>query len=252
MKYTVIQKEEQKAKIKLGRITYRCYSEKQMEDLYPEADYTVVGEVKNGSDKKQIGELNTGHAVSQRGAHSSLFNREVGYLCVGKDTYIVALRPRFLLWWLLGLALLAVIVLLVLRLSFTDPATRPDPQGDFQVGDRIERVEEDPDPASENTGGNIVFTGYGKATVSEKNPSIELTNPAENHVDFVFTVADKATGEVIAVTDSIPPGQYAYVNVLEHFRGTVGGVLTINIATFAADNTPRSGLNSEVEIEIKQ
>ncbi len=254
MKYNIIKKTDQDAKVKLGSTTYSAYSEKKIKELYPEENYTVVGEVKNGSDKKKAGELSSGHAVSQRGAHSLLFNREAGYLCVGEDTYVVALRPRFLLWWLLGLVLVALIALLVFRFGLTNPDTRPDAQGDALVGDRIERVEEDTDPAPEveKLQDSIAFSGYGKALVSEKNPYIELTNPEVNFVDFVFTVADKATGEVIAVTESVAPGEYAYVNVMDHFRGTSGGFVMITVATFASDNTPRSGFNAEVEIEIKQ
>lgn len=250
MKYNIIKKPDQDARVKLGSMTLHCYSAKKIKELYPDDNYTVVGEVKTGSGKQKIGELSTGYAVSQRGAHSRTSNREAGFLCVGEDTYVVVLRSRVLPWLLLGIALLAIILLLVFRLS-SNPDARPDAQGDALVGDRIERVEEDPEPVKKLED-RIAFSGYGKAIVSEKNPYIELTNPEVNTVDFVFTVADKATGEVIAVTESVPPGKYAYVNVMEHFRGTSGGVVTLNIATFASDNTPRSGVNAEVEIEIKQ
>mgnify|MGYP003292139488 CR=1 FL=1 len=249
MKYPIIKKPDQDTTVKLDKTVYHAYSEKKLKGLYPDDNYTVVGEVKPGSNKKQVGELNTGHAISQRGAHSLSFNREEGYLCVGEDTYVVVLRPRVLLWWLLGLALLAVIVLLVLRFGLANPDTRPDAQDDALAGDRIERVEEE--VPVEKLEDHIAFTGYGKAVVSEKNPYLELTNPVINTVDFVFTVADKATGEVLAVTESVAPGQYAYVNVMDHFRGTQGGVLIIHTATFASDNSPRSGMDSEVEIEIK-
>lgn len=252
MKYNIIKKADHDARGKLGRMILRCYSEKKMKELYPDDNYTVVGEVKNGSDKKKVGELSTGHTVSQRGAHSLIFNCECGYLCVGEDTYVVMLRPRVLLRWLLGLALLIVIVLLILHFSMNADA-RPDAQGDALVGDHIERVEEeDPLAGVEKLDDRIAFTGYGTAIISEKNPYLELSNPAVNTVDFVFTVADKATGEVLAVTESVAPGKYAYVNVMDHFRGTQGGIVTIHTATFASDNTPRSGMNSEVEIEIKQ
>lgn len=255
MKYNIIKKPNQDARVKLGNSVYRCYSEDKIKELYPEQDYTVVGEVKNGSDKKKVGDLSTGHAVSQRGAHSRTSNREAGFLCVGEDTYVVVLCPRVLPWLLLGIALVAVILLLVFRFA-VNPDARPDAQGDALVGDRIERVEEDDgetsEPVVEKLEDRIAFAGYGKAIISEKNPYMELYNPDVNTVDFVYSVADKATGEVIAVTESVPPGKYAYVNVMEHFRGTSGGFVMITVSTFASDNTPRSGFNAEVEIEIKQ
>jgi len=250
VKYTVIQKREQAERIKLGKNTFRCYSPKQMEKRYPNDDYIIIGEVKNGSKKKKIGKLDNGHPVSKRGTHSALFSRKAGYICVDEDTYIVVLRPRLLPWLLLGLVVLALGAVLLLRTSSRSAAEVPQAQGDFQVGGKIERVEEESAPKP--SGGSITFSGYKKVTVSEKNPYVELTNPAENSVDFVFTLTDKATGQVLAVTERVPPGQYAYVDVWEHFRGTSGGVLILNIATFTADNQPLSGVDSEVEIEIKE
>lgn len=255
MTYTIIERQDQDARVKLGRTTYRAYSGKKLQELYPDGNCTIVGEVKNGSSKHQVGALNIGHPLSQRGAHSPLFTREAGYLCVGEKAYVAVLRPNALLRWLLVLALLVIASTVLLQLGIFTPGgsdTRPDAQGDVQIGDRMDYIEDAPEPVEpeEKLEDTIAFTGYGKAIVSEKNPYIELSNPAKNFVDFVFTVTDKATGEVIAVTDSVAPGKNAYVNVMDHFRGTQGGIVTIHTATFTEDNTPASGMNSEVEIEI--
>lgn len=254
MKYTIIRAKDQDVRLRLGGTVVRCYSEKKMREMYPDRDYSVVGEIKSRSKKQQIGELSTGQPVSQWGTHSVALNREVGYIPVGGNEYLLALRTRAVLPILVG-----VLVALALAAAawFLLPGllggnARPDPVGDAQVGDRQEMADIPQDEQQEEKlEDRISFAGYGKATVSEERPNIELKNPDVNTVDFVFTISDKATGEVLAVTDSVAPGQYAYVEVYQHFKGTEGGVLTINTATFAPDNTPRNGMNSEVEIEVK-
>lgn len=254
MKYTIMKGGDTDARVKLGGAVLRCYSAKKLQELYPDHDYTVVGEVKQGSDKKKVGELNTGHAISQWGSHSATLNREAGYLRVGEDMYVAVLQPRMVIPVAAVAVVVLVAALLVPRLlGGSGGAVRPDAFGDAQVGGKQEQpnITYDDGEKVEKQTDRISFSGYGKATVSEERPSIELKNPEVNTVDFVFTVSDKATGEVIAVTDSVAPGQYAYVNVYEHFKGTEGGVLAIYTATFASDNRPRNGMNSEVEIEVK-
>lgn len=254
MKYTIIRAKDQDVRIKLGGTVVRCYSEKKMNERHPDRDYSVVGEIKSGSKKQPIGELSTGQSVSQWGTHSIALNREVGYIPVGEKEYLLALRTRAWLPVLVGVlvaAALAVAAWLLLP-GLLGGNARPDPVGDAQVGDKQEMADtQQQEQQVEKQTDRISFAGYGKATVSEAQPNIELRNPEVNTVDFVFTISDKATGEVLAVTDSVAPGQYAYVEVYQHFKGTDGGVLTINTATFASDNTPRNGMNSEVEIEVK-
>lgn len=253
MKYTIMKSADADARVKLGGAVLRCYSAKKLQELYPDHDYTVVGEVKQGSDKKKVGELNTGHVISQWGSHSATLNREAGYLRVGEDMYVAVLQPRMVIPVAVVAVVLLVAALLVPKmLGGSGGAARPDAFGDAQVGGKQQMADipQDEQP-EEKLEDRIRFAGYGTAYVSAERQSIELTNPSVNTVDFVFTVSDKATGEVIAVTDSVAPGQYAYVNVYEHFKGTEGGVLTVNTATFTSDNVPQSGFDSEIKIEIK-
>ena len=57
MKYPIIKKPDQDTTVKLGKTVYRAYSGKKLKGLYPDDNYTVVGEVKPGSNKKQVGEF---------------------------------------------------------------------------------------------------------------------------------------------------------------------------------------------------
>lgn len=97
----------------------------------------------------------------------------------------------------------------------------------------------------------ITFAGYGKYTVTEEYPSIEVKNPEGNFVDMVFTLTDQATGEIIARTGKVPAGKYAYVNVMDFY--TEAGVYTvlINVATFDAETGAQmNGINQKMEVTV--
>lgn len=116
MKYSIRNINDYDVKIRLDKDVYYGYSEKKLEELYPENDYKLVGEIKRGSDKKKIAELVTGEAISKLEAHSRVFNRRKGYLCVGDDSYVLVLRRRIpiILLFFFGALLLAALIALLL------------------------------------------------------------------------------------------------------------------------------------------
>ena len=120
--------------------------------------------------------------------------------------------------------------------------------GDIVVGDQQTRPTK---PTDENGNPTITFAGYGKYTITDEYPSVELKNPAGNFVDMVFTLTDEATGEIIARTGRVPAGKYAYVDVLDFY--TTDGVYTIliNIATFDAETGAQmNGMNQRMEVTV--
>lgn len=97
----------------------------------------------------------------------------------------------------------------------------------------------------------ITFAGYGKYSVSEKYPSIELKNPEGNFVDMVFTVTDKDTGELIARTDKVPAGKYVYVNVMNFYQEAGVYTILISTATFDAETGAQmNGMNQKMEVKV--
>lgn len=185
MKYQILQLEDYNKKIKINGETYYGYSEKELENHYPENDYTVIGELKRNGKKKKIGELVTGEIISRLDSHSRIFNRKEGYLCVGQDRYIVILRFRLLLFllFLLGVLLIGV-TLLVTRLA---------PESD------IEPIENDTTIKKEIKEGDgsvtMVWTLDAEVDLSKRKVDVYFQNPnASTHdveVELYIVSGDK-------------------------------------------------------------
>lgn len=85
--------------------------------------------------------------------------------------------------------------------------------------------------STDNTKSNTVNT-YGNYEVSAENPSIELSNPSSNDADFVFTVKDSKTQQLIGKTEKVPPGKFVYMNVMDFYKTPGVYNVDINISTY--------------------
>ena len=95
----------------------------------------------------------------------------------------------------------------------------------------------------------ITFVGLGEYKISEKAPGIELKNPEKNFADMVFTLTDKATGELIARTNKIPAGKFVYINVMDFYKQKGVYNIKINISTY--DPKTKAAMNSmEQEVRV--
>ena len=156
------------------------------------------------------------------------------------------------LWVIIGI-LIVIIILLLLRSCGTEQVTTPpvsnDPVGNFEVSDKQQETEEvPPAPVDDRT---ITFAGYGKFTVSADKPSVELKNPNVNFVDMVFTLTDKASGELIARTGRVAAGEFVYVNVIDFYKEPGVYEVSVVISTFDSEtNAPMNGMNQEMEITV--
>ena len=98
----------------------------------------------------------------------------------------------------------------------------------------------------------ISFSGYGKYEVSKENPVIELNNPEGNGVNMVFTLTDKASGEIIARTPPVASGQFVYVNVYDFYQKSGTYDISVNISTYDAETGMQAnGLNNDSQIIVK-
>ena len=100
---------------------------------------------------------------------------------------------------------------------------------------------------------SITFTGYGKYNVSKDSPLIELTNPEGNFVNMVFTLTDKASGEIIARTNPVAAGEFVYVNVVDFYK--TPGTYSVEVVVSTYDNEtnqPMNGITQNMEISISK
>lgn len=160
---------------------------------------------------------------------------------------------------IIAVVVIVIIILLLLR-SCGASSSRVDtpinqgqiqqeqtPQGNFEVGGKREEpiVEKEPEEVE-----YITFSGFGKFEVSKDAPNVELSNPAGNSVDMIFTLTDKATGDLIARTGKVHSGEYVYVNVMDYYSEKGSYFVTVNIETMNEANEPMNGLNQEMEIIV--
>lgn len=152
------------------------------------------------------------------------------------------------------IAVILVILIILLRScgSGVDNVQTPDvqePIGNFEVGGKqegptVEKVDEDIP--------TITFSGYGKYTVSNSHPNVELSNPDVNFVDMVFTLTDKESGTIIARTNKVSAGDYVYVNVMDFYKQAGTYTILIDTSTYDADSGEQmNGMHQEMEVTVE-
>lgn len=158
--------------------------------------------------------------------------------------------------------LLIIVLLLLLRACGTTDSTPDggddseksfieeilDPFGNFFVGDRQteEVTTTETEPLEIPT---ITFAGQGTCDVSAEQPYIELENPEINFVDMVFTLTDKDTGEMIARTDKVAPGKFAYVDLHTYYGEPGTYTVSVLISTYHTETgAAMNGMQQETVV----
>ena len=204
-------------KVKYRKDQISCFKKKELKKLYPNDDYTVIGETLRNNRKTAISELvvadsNETYLVSKLGSHSGLLYRKAGFAAVGDDNYVALLKNRFV-FFLLFLALLgalvAGIILLVNLINFKpktpdNPLPPPDPYIEKIDNDDTEKT------VSEKGGGmvSMIYTLSAKISISEKKAKIYFKNPNASNHDVVLELYMLSGGERIKIGESgrIPAG----------------------------------------------
>lgn len=207
-KYTIFSVSNYDKKIRLDREVYYGYSEKALKKRYPEDNYTVVGEVKCGKDKKKIGELPNGEAVSKYDTYSRVFNRKKGYLCVGQDSYILVLRPRIPIWFLffLGALLLALLIALLIQPQAQTVLNPDAPLPDISPIEDDQSVKPEVDEGDGSV--TMIWTLAAEADLSEGKVEVYFKNPnASTHdVEVELYVISGGEEVLIARSDRVKAG----------------------------------------------
>ena len=154
----------------------------------------------------------------------------------------------------IGMAILLalIICLLIFRAcsNNSDKTKSDDTYGKYEITDGREKRETS--EKAENDSGYIKFAGYGKYEVTVENPNIELSNPSSNDADFVFTVKDSKTQQLIGKTEKVSPGKFVYMNVMDFYKTPGVYDVDINISTYDSDTDVQlNGVNQKMEITVK-
>lgn len=221
MNYNYVLLPEYDKRLKLNEQDFLAFSKKNLNKVYKNKNYIVVGEVKKEKSKDNtdlfvIG--NENYSVARLGSHSKLLNRKAGFVCVGGDNYIAVLKSRvpFLIWLLVLLAGIGVgMALLINMLTGNDiPVIAPDhPLPD--VDSNIEEIEDDnsgtPNSNISEGGGSVsmIYSLNAEIDLTDSDIDILFKNPSKSNHDVVLELYVTKDGERILIAQSgrIPAGK---------------------------------------------
>lgn len=194
--------------VKLDGVEIPCYTKKELDDMYPNGDWTVVGETKKKNKKRLSGELYLSDVknlnelrlndegneipfdVCRGGLHNKILYKRAGYVPVdgGTDIYVALLKFRaaFLLWLLLGLALL--LGLLFWFIFGREKAPEYDP---MPPADSAATIIEGDDTVQNTDGGAFISMSYklrANLSLSTGNIEIFFQNPKKSNQNAVLSL----------------------------------------------------------------
>jgi len=234
--YDHIFKNDYDKRVKIGGEYVFCYSKAKLDSLYPEKDYSLIGEVRNTIPKdkpdskraqkraeKKIGNFKAGGKVLDvfpHKMHSGFLYKESGYVCVG-DGKFIAVRasriPFFVALFSMLALLVALVVIIIGLISNEAPPVVIDPDNPLpEIDPDIEPIEQDTSEkvTSEKGGGSVsmVYTKGVTLSLSNDKATIFYQNPnSSNHsvVLELYIVSDE-TEYFIGRTGLIPAGSAIY------------------------------------------
>ncbi len=145
--------------------------------------------------------------------------------------------------------MITVIIVLLWRpfgLGESDDTLSDGTKGEWSIGGKRPEGTQDAGILPEN----ITFSGSDEYTVSSSKKEIELINPENNQVNFVFTVKDARNGEVIAKTGKVAPGQCVYINIYDHFKKAGGYDITVDISTYSFADAQLNGASARAVVTV--
>lgn len=262
--------------VKLNGVEIPCYSKKDLDNMYPNDNWIVVGETKAKNKKKARSELfladviskdkldldDAGNEipfkVSRAGTHSKLLYKRAGYIPVdtGADNYVALLKFRaaFIFWLIL---LIGAIVGVGIAL-FTLLGNQPDddlinimpPVDSSQVRDETDN-EEEFRPIEE--GGYISMSYKLEAALNLSTGKIKMyfRNPGRSNenVSVALYVVNGKDEYLIATSGVIQPG-YKLTELDYKGGNIVLGEGIYNCKYLVSYYNPKTGERAVVESEI--
>ena len=109
----IIDKKDYDAIVKINDRDIKCYSKKKIKNLYPDGNYSIIGETLEKNKKKEKNTIiiaNKTFIVSKYGANSNIIYKRKGYFEVGDNEYIVYLKSRIAFLLILFFVLLGIAI----------------------------------------------------------------------------------------------------------------------------------------------
>ena len=204
----------------------KCFSPQSLKKLYPDGDFTVVGEIGEKKAKKSIGMVRIDHDlydVVPPNSKSRLLWRTAGYLQVGKGEYVAVLKNRlyFLLVFLLMLAIVALLLSTLLTGRFPPWREPEEPPGPIVIDpdhplpppdENAKPLEgDDSEKADVGDGGGsltLVFTLKAEVNLATGDIAITYENPNSSTHNIMLDLYIISGGQeyLIARSGLVEPG----------------------------------------------
>lgn len=210
------------SRIKAAGRSLFCYSDKYLKSKYKNSDeYEIIGEVCINNQKKTLSELDIEltdgktFCVSRPNKISRMLFKEAGYVCVGKNQYVLLLKSRlpFFITFGTGIVVLACMSVVCWNLLTTAPKgpTEIAPYNPLpQIDEAVVRIDEPVKQPVDNEQ-KIVRMRYTAAAVidlSDGSIMIDMNNPNDSTQSMVLELylASDEGNIKIAESGLIPSG----------------------------------------------
>ena len=213
MDYRSVLKDDFDESLNFRKQTLHCYSRKELDNIYGDKEYHIVGEIfeKEAKDKvKSKGSVlvdTEKYKLYRERTRNRFFFKEAGYLYVGGDNYVALLKLR---WPIVILSTAAAIGLIAGGIFLASNLLASDiPSVDPNVGAIENDTQEKPKPSA-GGGGNVTLTYKLEANMSLSDGKVHMyfLNPGNSNHE-VSVVLNLINGnDVIPIAESgrIPAG----------------------------------------------
>lgn len=213
-------------KLKFEQQDVFCYSKKQLDKLYPEGGWRVVGEVCHNNKQEEIGQLRIDkktYRVSKNGGHRGPLSRRAGYVRVGEDQYIAILKSNvpFLIILLTLVSGIGLTLALTLGGGGSGPVVlnpdHPLPDADQNVTPIEDDNSQKADVADGGGSVSMIYTLEAALDLSTGQIGIYFMNPNASSHDVVVELYAVSGGEeyLLAVSGRVAAGYALSVLTLD-------------------------------------
>ena len=218
-------------KVKLDDHIILCYSQEQLNQLFPEGNYTVIGETTRSKKAERTADLlanNRTFPLSAHNSHSRLLYSVSGYAKVGDGQFVALLRSRLPFFGMLfgGMLILALLIFLFMWQLKPKPLVIIDPDHPLPTVDgNADKLPDDPNsqrPDVPEGGGSLsmIYTLEAKLTLSTGEITMYFQNPAASSHDVSIILYIVTGDQEIAIAQSGLLQAGFGLNVMEFTEGT--------------------------------
>ena len=261
-KYYVRPTTDHDKKAKVKNQTIFCYSKGQLDSIFPDGDYEIIGETLYANKAEEIATLVAGkceYIISEEKSHNRILFGVLGYIRVGENQFVALLHCRIAFLILLGsgIAVLGILAAILVGMMQPKPPIIIDPDHPLPTVDsNVESLPSDPNgqkPTVPEGGGSLsmIYTLEAELSLSTGVIKIYFKNPTASSHDVSVILYIIAGDQEIAIAQSgLIKAGYG-LSMLEFVEGTARlqeGVYTGKYVLSCFD--PYTGERALVQPEI--